>query len=862
MTERVTSWLAGRRPSQLVLGLTLLLLLAAVVAWRALAPGTGVVRDFHIWWPLLAVMFTVAEVVVLHVHVNRQAQTVALSEIPMVLGLLCVSPRELVLARVLGSVVAFTAFRRQPWLKSVFNTVLVLVGSTTALAVFLPVLGGGDSFGPRGWAAAYAAMAALNVVDALAVTLVIALVEQTVRLGETLRETATSVAMSAAVTTLALTAVNDVSTHHRDAVLLLLQAAILFSAYRTYASLSRRHLGLERVYRFSQVLSRSPEVDTILVQALEEARGILRAEVAEVTLFQDTGRTGARVALSRGGRLVRSDAHHDAGFGWLQAQTFQQGAAAVLPRGTRDAELRAFLQGRAWSDAVVVPLRGDAGVIGALLVADRLGDIDTFEREDILLLETVANHASMALQNGQLVDRLRHDSLHDALTGLPNRVRLQQELEAALEQVASGAQPGATVMVLDLDGFKDVNDTLGHAQGDRLLQEVGHRLTSAVGSNGSVARLGGDEFAVLLPRTSDEEAALRIGRQVLQALEQPIALDELQVEVGASVGIALAPGHASAGPALLKRADMAMYAAKASTRGLRVYEPEQDTPDAKRITLVGELRQALADGALRVHVQPQARCSDGRVVSVEALVRWPHPELGMVSPDEFIPVAERSGLIAPLTAFVLDTSLAAVARWRAAGHDLSIAVNLSTRSLLDVDLVEDVRRVLRRHGLPGEALTLEITESGVMADPARAVALLHELRALGVRLSVDDFGTGYSSLSYLKRLPVQEVKIDKSFVLSLRADADDQAIARSIIDLGRHLGFEIVAEGVEDAGTWDLLSGMGCTIAQGWHLSRPMPLDDLPGWLAAHAGRPPGPALRAVGAAVRGLAPGAVPSVR
>ena len=844
--QGLTAWLGSRRPSHLVLALTLGLLLVAGAAWSAVAPGTEVVRSFHVWWPVLAAMFVVAEVVVLHVQVNRQAQTVALAEIPLVLGLMCVSPRELVLARVLGSLVAFTVFRRQPWLKTVFNTALVLVGTTVALAVFLPVLGTGDSFGPRGWAAAYGATAALNVIDALAVTLVIALVEQRVRLVETLRETATAVGMSAAVTTLALTAVNDVSTHHLDAVLLLLLAAILFTAYRSYASPSRRHLGLERVYRFSQVLSRSPEVDTILQQALEEAQGVLRAEVAEVTLFQDTGTTGARVALGRGGRLVRSEAHQDPGFAWLQEQAFRQGVPALLPRGTRDAEQRAFLRSRAWSDAVVVPLRGDAGVIGALLVADRLGDIGTFEREDILLLETVANHASMALQNGQLVDQLRHDSLHDALTGLPNRVRLQRDLEAALEQVAAGSAPGATVMILDLDGFKDVNDTLGHAHGDRLLQEVARRLASSVGDTGSVARLGGDEFAVLLPGVCDEEAALRVGRRVLHALEQPIALDEIEVEVGASVGIALAPQHAGEGPSLLKRADMAMYAAKGSTRGLRVYEPEQDTRDIKRITLVGELRQALADGDLQVHVQPQARFDDGRVVSVEALVRWPHAELGMVPPDDFIPVAERSGLIAPLTTFVLDASLAAVAGWRASGHDLSIAVNLSTRSLLDVDLVEDVRRLLRRHGLPGAALTLEITEGGVMADPARAVALLLELRQLGVRLSVDDFGTGYSSLSYLKRLPVQEVKIDKSFVLSLRADRDDQAIARSIVDLGRHLGLDIVAEGVEDQDTWDLLSEMGCTLAQGWHLARAMPTSELPGWLAARERHHQGRVLRAL----------------
>jgi EAL domain-containing protein (putative c-di-GMP-specific phosphodiesterase class I) len=282
---------------------------------------------------------------------------------------------------------------------------------------------------------------------------------------------------------------------------------------------------------------------------------------------------------------------------------------------------------------------------------------------------------------------------------------------------------------------------------------------------------------------------------------------------------------------------MAMYDAKTSTRGLRLYEPELDTNNPRRLTLVSELRSALQNGGIQVHVQPQGRLSDGQVMRVEALARWRHPELGEISPDEFIPVAERSGLIGPLTTLVLDSALAACARWRATGHDVGVAVNLSTRSLHDADLVEEVERLLRRHGVPARRLTLEVTEGSVMADPARAVALLHRLRDLGVRLSVDDFGTGYSSLSYLKRLPVQEVKIDRSFVTSLREGGEDVAIVRAIVDLGRHLGLEVVAEGIEDQVTWDLLASMGCDLGQGWHLGRPMPMDDLFSWLSFRTSR-------------------------
>jgi diguanylate cyclase (GGDEF)-like protein len=388
-------------------------------------------------------------------------------------------------------------------------------------------------------------------------------------------------------------------------------------------------------------------------------------------------------------------------------------------------------------------------------------------------------------------------------------------------------------MILDLDRFKEVNDTLGHQHGDLLLVEVGTRLRTAVGPAGFVARLGGDEFAILLDGTDDEDHAIRVGRRLLRSLEQPVSLDGLEIEVGGSLGLAVAPAHGTDPAGLLKRADMAMYDAKASTGGLRLYEPEADSDNPRRLLLVSELRTALNTGRIEVHVQPQARLATGAVPSVEALVRWNHPELGAVPPDEFIPVAERSGLIGLVTTRVLDLSLAAVADWRRQGVDLSVAVNLSTRSLHDADLIDEVTRLLRRHDVPASRLTLEVTESSVMADPARAIALLHQLRALGVRLSVDDFGTGYSSLSYLKSLPVSEVKIDRSFVIGLSSQGEDVAIVRAIVDLGRHLGLEVVAEGVEDQETWDLLASMGCDLVQGWHLGRPMPTAELVPWLRA-----------------------------
>jgi diguanylate cyclase (GGDEF)-like protein len=512
------------------------------------------------------------------------------------------------------------------------------------------------------------------------------------------------------------------------------------------------------------------------------------------------------VRLGTSGRLGRSEDQPTPEDTWVLRQVVTGGTPLLMARGTRDPEARRWLATYGMRDAVVVPLRGKAGVVGALVVADRLGDIRSFDKEDVLLLETVANQASVALRNGELIGQLRHEALHDALTGLPNREHLRRRLAAALDEVVAGRSEGAAVMILDLDDFKEVNETLGHQEGDLLLTEVGARLATAVGKAGTVARLGGDEFAVLLPDAADEARVLRIGRRILQVLEQPIALDGLEIEVTGSLGIALAPAHAADPSALLKQADMAMYDAKTSTRGLRLYEPELDTDHPRRITLVSELRSALQHGEIEVQVQPVLRMSSGTVTGTEALARWSHPELGSVAPDYFIPIAERSGLIGRLTSRMLDGALTACAEWRAAGRDLGVAVNLSARSLQDADLVDEVERLLRRHDVPADRLTLEVTESSVMADPPRAVALLHQLRDLGVRLSVDDF-TG------------------------LRDMGEDLVIVRAIIDLGHHLGLEVVAEGVEDQASWDLLTSMGCDLVQGWHLARAMPTAELLPWL-------------------------------
>ncbi|SNT03381.1 diguanylate cyclase/phosphodiesterase [Geodermatophilus pulveris] len=833
-----------RRSALVVLQTIALGVLAVLVG----APFVGVPAsqpELHLPWWVLSMGFAATEACVFHVQTRREARTVSVSELPLVLGLFFAAPLELLAGRLVGSGAIFVFHRRSSLLKTSWNLAMVSVQTAVAVAVFHALSDLADSTSPLSWIGAYAGPMAANCVGAVALALVIAVYEGSMRPGELLRDVVNGEPAAPVVITLALVAVTSLTVSPHSVWLLVLTGVGLLLGYRAYASLSDRHLNLERIYRFTQAVSTSPEVDEVLGSVLAEAKELLRSERAEIAFVASPQSQVAHVRLGVSGRLTRSEEPKSAEDRWLLDQVVEDATALLLPRTTKDAVQRRWLDAQAAREAVVVPLRGGAGVLGVLFVLDRLGDVRTYDKDDVLLLETVANHASVALQNGELIDKLRHEAMHDALTGLPNRALLQRRMTTALEEVADGRSAGAVAMILDLDGFKEVNDTLGHQQGDKLLVEVAARLTTAVGTAGMVARLGGDEFAVLLSGTGDEERAVHVARRVLRSLEHPIALDDMEVEVGGSLGVALAPAHATDAAVLLKRADMAMYDAKGGGKGLRVYESDLDSKNPRRLTLVAELRGALARDEISVHVQPQARLDSGAVVGAEALVRWHHPELGVVPPDEFIPVAERSGLIGPLTTRVLDASLAAVAAWRAAGHPLGISVNLSTRSLHDADLVEEVSRLLRRHDVPASALTLEVTESSVMADPARATALLHQLRDLGVRLSVDDFGTGYSSLSYLKRLPVQEVKIDRSFVTSLQAGGEDAAIVRAIIDLGGHLGLEVVAEGVEDAAVWELLSTMGCDVVQGWHLGRAMPVAEFAGWLATR-GTATRPTLHAV----------------
>ncbi len=425
------------------------------------------------------------------------------------------------------------------------------------------------------------------------------------------------------------------------------------------------------------------------------------------------------------------------------------------------------------------------------------------------------------------------EALHDALTGLANRTLLAQRTDGAIQQARRHGTP-LGLLLIDLDRFKPVNDTLGHACGDRLLQHVAARLAAAVRKQDTVARLGGDEFAVLLPEITGAADAVRVAERVHESLGIPVELDGLSLEVSSSVGVAVYPTDAGDADELLKHADIAMYVAKRGRLGTAVYEPDLDENSTAQLTVVSDLRHAIEHGELDLHYQPKAAARCGTIRGVEALARWRHPRHGLLGPDQFIPAAEESGLIEPLTRYVMDTALAQCHAWRSAGWNLPVSVNVGAQCLHNRTFPEQVDAVLARHDLPAETLTLEITESAIIADPQRAMDVLRRLKDLGVRLSIDDFGTGYFSVAYLRSMPVHEMKIDRSFITDMCTDPSSKAITEALLGLARNLKLEVVAEGVEDHETWTALDAMGCDIVQGYCLSKPLPAAELGTWFGQY----------------------------
>jgi len=818
------------------------------VGWRAPGPSLGVS------WPVVALGFGASTLLCVHLEFRRDALTYTLSEVPLIIGLIALPPVQVPLALLLGGGVALMLQRRR-WVKFGYNLASHTLEAAAAAAVYHAVLGHSSPLGAVGWMAAAAAAATINAISIVTVPVVVGLYSG--RLDPALwRSSAIAGGLClVANTSLALIAATVLAENRWAVALLVVVAAVLYLLARAQASLRQRYASLQVLYDFTRKVGASGGGDVMVTTILDEARSVLRAEVAELLLFGSGPTRPMRTVLSDGdgSRTVHLDGESVV---TLETSALATGTALVISRNDGSDEQRAELARRGYRDVMVAPLHIDAGYAATLLVANRLGDVSSFDAEDGRVFQALVNHASVALENSRLIDQLRqeslqkeHQALHDPLTGLPNRTLFHREIDNAIA-APRDASSLVAVMLMDLDRFKEVNDTLGHHLGDVLLEAIGARLTAALGDRGLVGRLGGDEFGILLRAVPDTTTARAVATDLCNTLKRPFPLGDLFLEVGASIGIALAPNDGDGGTVLLQRADVAMYAAKRDGDNIEFYLADKDRNSPRRLSLLGELRHGIDQGELVVYYQPKADLRTGAIVGAEALVRWNHPQYGLLLPAEFIPIAEHSGLMAPLTRQVLEVAMTECHQWLQSGISLGVAVNLPVRSLLDTGLPAEIQRILDYAGVGPEHLSLEITEGTLMVDPPRAIAVLQRLAELGVTLSIDDFGTGYSSLAYLQRLPVSELKIDRCFVANLTSDTNDAAIVRSTTELGHNLGLSVVAEGVEDWETWRRLLANDVDIAQGYILSRPVPApefvawvtrwqpDEVPGLIAAGPERP------------------------
>jgi diguanylate cyclase (GGDEF)-like protein len=793
---------------------------------------------------ILALASVVTEGFIIHLRVRRGGHAFSLAEVPLVLGLFVTGPLPLLVGRVLGGTAGMALLRRQRGLKLAFNAAVLGVQATVGTVVFDVTAGPLPAQGPREWLAAYAAMITADALGAVFVTAAISLHDdpgEWRRLPEAVLRGVPLVVVSTSIALLgALVLEHDV----RAVGLIAVVTFVAFLAYRGYERQSQGHAEVERLYAFTRATDDSLDSAEVTHALLGEVRDQLRSQVAELLVPAADGATWTRTRMSGIATIETTQVPAEAAAWWAPAAQGQPVLRAATKGTASTTAITAAMDagGAAGGpvDGIAVPVSmGDAGR-AVLLVADRLPDTPTFGADEVRLFEALANHAGLSLAKAALVDRLRrevsekeHLAMYDQLTGLPNRQRFQTLLEDRLRTASTGV---TVVMVLDLDRFKEVNDALGHDTGDTLLREVAERLRHRLGDRGVIARLGGDEFAVLLSGVGSPAEALAVGDDLTRAMEQPVAIGHLSLNTRASIGIACGPEHGDAAPVLLQHADVAMYAAKQTRGGARLYEPHDDNNSADRLALTADLARAIQHRELTVNFQAKLDPRTGLVTGAEALARWNHPDQGFIAPDVFIPLAEHSGLIRPLTLHVLEVALRRCAAWRRTGHDLHVAVNLSPNALLDSTLPDLVTGLLGQTGVPASALTLEITESTLMADLVGGISTLDRLNTIGVKLSIDDFGTGYSSLGRLRSLPIHEVKIDRSFVQRIAVDHRDRAVVRSAIQLGHALDLEVVAEGVEDAGTLEHLRREGCDLIQGYFVSKPLPAEQFETWLADRAG--------------------------
>jgi diguanylate cyclase (GGDEF)-like protein len=792
--------------------------------------------------PLLVIGFLLAEQLAINVDVRSGvAWTISFTEIPLVLGLL-VAPFEIVLAAHVVAGVG-TLLGRRVLDRAVYNAGLMFMEISVAFAVAEWIKRLMGSEGPF-WAGAFVGTIAVPLLASVLGLTALRIMGKGMRVAPSLRLVLQTLVVALLNTSAGLAGYEIADKAPWGGLLIGLVFLGITAIYLAYSGLLREQRDLEALSEVSLRVARSgrhatgprgtaPDDDEgsendewqLIAERIREQLNANRVVLRLRTDPQAPMRTlVAGEPLSPGmrrddPRVLREDA-------MLQLPGNSVRYYRIVDAGE---EVSEALTRRDAQEALVVPLRGATQLLGAVEVHDRLSRWRGFGKADIQLLRTLASHLSTAVDNRRLLARLRHDAYHDPLTGLLNRPGFREAANEPMREADT-----AVVVRIDLDVLSTVSDALGQAWSNRMVVAAGRRLRDELGPEVPLARLEGGAFAALL-LDRQAERIQEIAERLRAALSVPYPVDRLTVEAGAVVGWATTADCEVDEPdpdALLQRADVAVRATT-ENEPLRQYAPSMGQIFLRRFQLVTQFRSALENGQVSVHYQPKVALPSRQVVGAEALVRWKHPEFGRVDPDEFVPAVEATGLIDVLTDFVMDKALARVRRWIDRGLRMSIAVNLSVRTLADEEFPDRVAAALARHEVPPELLTFELTESGVMADPERALPVLRRLHAMGVVLAVDDFGTGYSSLAYLRQLPVDEVKIDKSFVLGMGTDLGDMAVVRSIVELGHSLGLIVVAEGVEDDAARDQLVGMGCDVAQGYLISRPLSEDRFEAWLRA-----------------------------
>jgi diguanylate cyclase (GGDEF)-like protein len=792
-----------------------------VLAWVALLGQLPAEIIHHsLSWVAVSAALVGALLLTVTFLVRGDLIAIGLSQVPLVVGAVYLSPRGVLLATVVAQVIVGVVKRRPPS-KTVFNVLSLACAAAAALAVYYGILGGRSPVSLRGWGACALATVVASLVTTVAVQVAITVSARRWAREEAMTTLRAEVATAPVGVVLVLLAVNAIWASRVAGLLFVVVGVMALIGQRSSAKLRRRYANLERLYRFAERTSGVSEVGEVVASVLGHAREVMGAGSAEVVLPDLEGY--ACYCLDADDRVVRTSRTEEGG---LERLVHATGAGLLASYDDQRAEVGAALDERNLRNALAALLTFGDDLRGVLIVGDRHGTV-TFDEEDLRLFEVLASHSGVAIRGGRLLDRLRrevtareHEALHDSLTGLANRSFFDTFLQEALLERSIGRL--VAVLLMDLDGFKEINDSMGHHVGDSVLRELAVRLTTRIGEQGIVARLGGDEFGFVLPDLADAKKVGELAHTVLSALAEPVFVDGVALELRASLGVSIAPEHGEDRSNLLRRADVAMYGAKSAGGGIEVYDAGDDRHSTRRLVLAADLRAAPQSDDIEVWYQPQADLMTGVVVGCEALLRWTHPLHGSISPDEFIPVAERSGIIGELTWRVLETAIGQAKSWHDQGLALGVSVNVSARTLLESDLLDRLARMLTTEGLESRWLTLELTESSIMADPARSERMLAAIAQLGIQIAIDDFGTGYSSLSRLKQLPIHVVKIDKSFVMAMSTDAGDSAIVRSTIELARNLGHTVVAEGVEDQVTWDQLSALGCDQVQGYFLARPM----------------------------------------